>query len=253
MVFVVFGFKIPLVHSLRDTNRCKQMWYADDASAGGLLRDLYDWLALLCSRGPAFGYSPQPSKCFVVVAAPFQHQAEDIFGDLGVRIVTGHRFLGGYIGDPAMRDDYVLQKVQQWCKYVRTFAAIASSQPQAAFVAVTKSLQFEWTFLLRVIPGCGPLMTELENCFALYFLPALFGVEVSAAERRLFALPLRYGGLGVSNPVIMANVCFDSSVHFTSFLRDSILGSATIELDAHISSVRSARQLEQKLRSQHYI
>ena len=102
------------------------------------------------------------------------------------------------------------------------------------FVAVTKSLQFEWTFLLRVVPG---LMTELENCFSLHFLPALFGVEVSAAERRLFALPLRYGGLGVSNPVIMANVCFDSSVRSTSFLRDSILGSATFELDAHISSV----------------
>ena len=59
-------------------------------------------------------------------------------------------------------------------------------------------------------------------------------------------------GIGVSNPVIMANVCFDSSVCSTSFLRDSILGSATFELDAHISSIWSARQLDQKLQSQHY-
>jgi len=45
------------------------------------------------------------------VAAPFQHQAENIFGKLGVRIVTGHCFLGGYIGDPRKRDEFVLQKI----------------------------------------------------------------------------------------------------------------------------------------------
>ena len=65
---------------------CEAMYCeADDTSAGGFLTDLYDWFTLLCPRGPAFGYTPQPSKCFVVVAAPFQHQTEDIFGKLGVK------------------------------------------------------------------------------------------------------------------------------------------------------------------------
>ena len=51
-----------------------------------------------------------------------------------------------------MRDDFVLQKDQQWSNYVRTFAAVALSQPQTAFAAVTKSLQFERTFLTQVTP-----------------------------------------------------------------------------------------------------
>ena len=109
-MFVYAVAILPLIHSLNDRSRWTQMWYADDASAGGLLTDMYDWFSLLCSRGPAFGYTPQPSKCYVVVAAPFQCQAEDIFGKLGVKIVTGHQFLGGYIGDPLMRDDFVHQK-----------------------------------------------------------------------------------------------------------------------------------------------
>ena len=91
-MFVYAVATLPLIRMLSDTAKWIQMWYADDTSAGGLLSDLYDWFTLLCSCGLAFGYPPQPSKCFVVVAAPFQCQAEDIFGKLGVKVVTGHRF-----------------------------------------------------------------------------------------------------------------------------------------------------------------
>ena len=59
---------LPLIHSLEDTCKWTQLWYADDASAGGMLSDLPDWFTLLCSKGPSFGYTPQPTKCFVVVA-----------------------------------------------------------------------------------------------------------------------------------------------------------------------------------------
>ena len=61
----------PLIHSLQSVGKWTQVWNADDASAGGSLKDLYEWFNLLCSRGPAFGYFPQPSKCFVIVSPPF--------------------------------------------------------------------------------------------------------------------------------------------------------------------------------------
>ena len=130
--------------------------------------------------------------------------AREVFGDLGVQVVTGHRFLGGFIEDSGDRQNFVLQKVLQWSGHVRTLAAVASSQPQAAFAALTKSLQSEWLFSLRVIPHCGPLFVDLESSLSSCFLPALFGVEVSAVERKLFSLPLQFGGLGVFNPVAMS-------------------------------------------------
>jgi len=46
-----------------------------------------------------------------VVAAFFQCQAEDIYGNLGVKIVTGHLFLGGYIENPLKNDDFVLKRL----------------------------------------------------------------------------------------------------------------------------------------------
>jgi len=187
----------------------------------------------------------------VVVAAPFQRQAEDIFGRLGVKVVTSHLFLGGCIGDPLKRDEFVLQKTQQWSGFVRKFVAIASSRPQAAFAAVTKSLQCEWTFLMRVTPSCGHLLMQLENSFSSCFLPALFGVEVSANERQLFALPSKLGGLDVWNPVDNTSLCFESSVHSTAYLKDSIFGNVLFELDAYITTVQSARLALGKLSSEH--
>ena len=74
--------------------------------------------------------------------------------------------------------------------YVNTFSDIALTQPQLAYTAVTRSLQHEWTFLLRVLPNCGLLFQDLEFSLAFNFLPALFGVEVSSVERILFSLPL---------------------------------------------------------------
>ena len=77
----------------------------DDASAGGLLSDLRDWFSLLCSRGPHYGYFPESSKCFVVVAPSRLSLAREVFGDLGVRVVTGHQFLGSLIGDSSDRQN----------------------------------------------------------------------------------------------------------------------------------------------------
>jgi len=124
------------------------------------LKDFYEWFDLLCSRGPAFGYFPQPSNCFVVVSPPFVKQAKSLFGCLGVKVVTGHWFLGG---DIDLRQDFVQQKVHQWCGHVHALSAVVCKQPQAAYTALTQSLQFEWTFSM---PGCGPLMMELERCLS---------------------------------------------------------------------------------------
>jgi len=149
-----------------------------------LLKNLREWFLLLCSRGPHFGYFPEPSKCFLVVAPSKLNLANDIFGPLGIQVVTGHRFLGGFIGDLDERWNFVINKVLQWSNHVKTLTAVASLQSQAAYAALTKSLQSEWPFLLRIIPHCGPLFADLEKSLSAYFLLALFGVEVSATERQ---------------------------------------------------------------------
>ena len=40
---------LPLIRSLHDPSCWTQIWYADDASAGGSLEDNHEWFSLLCS------------------------------------------------------------------------------------------------------------------------------------------------------------------------------------------------------------
>ena len=127
-------------------------------------------------------------------------------------------------------------------RHIDVLSEAASSQPQLAYAALSKSLQHEWTFLLHVVPQCGQLFQKLDLSLSCRFLPAMFGVEVSAVERRLFALPLRLGGLGICNPVALASHLFNSSVGGTEHLVKSITGLETFELDSHFDCVSSSKQ-----------
>jgi len=126
---------------------------------------------------------------------------------------------------------------------------VGGTHQSVAYVVVTwlltKSLQHEWAFLMRAVPGCGPLFLELEHAIQ-HFLPTIFGMEISTAERDLFALPLQFGGLGMGNPVSMASCLFDSSVCGTVTLAYSIVGAATFKLDAHLETVSEARTYHHK-------
>ena len=91
-----------------------------------------------------------------------------------------------------------------------------------------------------MIPQSQGVFQDFEWAISSVFLPAIFGVEISSTERDLFALPLRMGGLGVSNPVVAAPYVYDLSVQSTNVLVRSIVHTV-LELDAHIDAVLQAK------------
>ena len=187
---------------------------------------------------PVLAITLRPQS-FVVVDEQWRSEAVAVFGDLGVQVVTGHRFLGGFIVSHSEKDEYVMSKVHRWVGHFDVLAEAASTQPQLAYAVLSRYLQYEWTFLLRVVPQCGQLFQKIELSLFSRFLPAMFGVEVSAVERRLSALPLQLGGLGICNPVSLASRLFDSSVRGTEHLVRSIVGLEIFELDSHFDRVSS--------------
>ena len=58
---------LPLIRSLKNTERWIQAWYADDANCGGFLRNVLTWFKRLMQDGPAFGYFPEPTKTYIGV------------------------------------------------------------------------------------------------------------------------------------------------------------------------------------------
>ena len=65
----------------------------------------------LQAQGPSRGYYPEPTKSILVVALGNVPRAEEHFRGLGIWVVTGHRYFGGFIGDAAAERECLKEKV----------------------------------------------------------------------------------------------------------------------------------------------
>ena len=74
---------------------------------------------------------------------------------------------------------------------------------------------------MKCIPNIQPLLSPLEETIRLKFLPSLSG-QPSFSDT-LFALPARWGGLGVVDPVCYSLLQFAASVEVTAPLVHLIL------------------------------
>ena len=233
---------VPLISSLQDSSGSrKQVWYADDASACGEFNCLRDWFDEILVKGPRYGYFPEPSKSFLVVDESCVEEAQTVFEGSGVNVVVSRRLLGGIIGCQSGKQLFVEDKVKGWVSELDCLTMIAGSQPQAAFAAFTKSMQAQWNYLQRVVPGCQDWFGALEEAIWKKFLPAVMLSEVSEAERALFSLPARWAGLGISIPTETGNVSYLSSRSSTDVLVKSVKNGCEFVLDSHLECLRKIR------------
>ena len=66
------------------------------------------------------------------------------------------------------------------------------------------------------------------------FLPAILGISsISSIERRLFCLPARKGGLGVSNPTSFADESYNTSREAVTVLYDAIVDQHSFSHEDH--------------------
>ena len=246
-MFVYAVGTVPLIQALKEfIPTLTQIWYADDASVTGELSGIRQWFDHLLLQGPKFGYYPEPHKSYLVVKESMIPQAQELFGDLGIKITTSNRLLGGVIGDTAGCEAFVNKKVQDWINLINVLSDIAITQPQAAYCAYTKSLQNDWTFLQRVTPDCHSLFTDLESVITSTLIPALLGQECSTNDRSLFSLPLRLGGLNIKNPVTTATAHYTSSRSACELLINAVTGDTSFSSYDHICQVHSARESHSK-------
>ena len=70
-------------------------------------------------------------------------------------------------------------QVEAWSHGVRVLVKISQRHPQLAYAGLGMSLQLEWQYLQRTVPGVGTLMGPIEEALREKFFPALFGVRRS--------------------------------------------------------------------------
>ena len=110
---------------------------------GGTFHQVQAHFRDLQARGPARGYYPEPTKSILFVAPGNVTRAEEHFRGLGIRVVTGHRYLGGFVGDVDAERDWLREKMQGWSESVQVLAMVAHKHPQSAYAGLQKSLQQE--------------------------------------------------------------------------------------------------------------
>ena len=233
----------PLINQLKAScPDVKQAWYGDDATGASTCRGLRRWWDELTDLGPSFGYFPNDSKTYLVVKQEFVKVANDAFADTDVLITThGKRHLGAALGSKTFTEEYVSNKVEGWIKDVKNLVQIALSQPHAAYAAFVHGLSNRWSYLVRTIPDIEDLLQPLENAIQLHLIPALTGrPPCSTIERKLLALPVRLGWLGLRDPSTTSSDCFRSSERITAPLV-ALITSQDENEKVDIDSVRTVK------------
>ena len=226
MALYALGIK-PLVSKLAccvPSEHCKQSWYADDSSAAGKIFAIKKWWDTLTTLGPKFGYFPKPQKTALLVKTPQAAiDAAEVFRGAGIQITAqGHRHLGAAIGTTDFKMKYVTDKVTKWIADVKELSTLAVEEPQVALSAFTKGICHRWTFVQRTIPDISNIFIPLEECIKEDFIPAVIGFNISDVQRNVFSLPVRYGGLGIANPVDTCDREYQASLTITKDLSDLI-------------------------------
>ena len=79
-----------------------------------------------------------------------------------------------FIGGEEDVHAFVLEKIKTWTSGVGVLAEAAELYSQAAIAALSKSLQFQWSYLQREVPYCESCFKILRNALNDIFWPALF-------------------------------------------------------------------------------
>ena len=211
---------VPLQNSLREhAPDVKQVWQADDAAGAGSIRNLKQWWDIIIREGQKYGYHVNESKSWLILKDPTKRQlVDETFAGSAIKITTeGKRHLGAALGSDGFRLEYASEKVEKWCGEIHKLAEIAKTQPQAAYSAFTHGERHRFAYFMRTIVGMSDVMQPLDDAINNELIPALLGSDViSKAERDMYSLPLRFGGLALPSFCDIANEEYLTSKRLTA-------------------------------------
>jgi hypothetical protein len=252
LAMVLYGLAlVPLAEMLREAvPEVLQPWYADDAAMAGPLSGIGRATRLLAEYGPARGYFAEPAKSLLICKAAVTEADLSALAEFQFTRLEGSRYVGGFIGSPESLDRWLEPKIQDWVFGVKTLAKVAKSFPQAAYAGLAKSLQSEWQYLQRVVPGVAERFRPIEEALAGTFLPALLATAAAdvAPLRDQFALSVRHAGMGIPDPTQTAERCFASSEDCASTLTASLLARETLDTHAYVIDAARRRRDLKKVR-----
>jgi hypothetical protein len=156
-----------------------QPWYANNLVMMGAGKRIARVFQLLMEKGPSVGYLPEPAKLYHICPKEEEAEARAAFEEAGISVnfCRGKRYVGGFVGSEAMLEHWMDPKVKKWVAGIGILACIALRFPQTAYAGLVSSLQAEWQYLCRVVPGAERFLGPIESAICEKFIPALLQVS----------------------------------------------------------------------------
>jgi hypothetical protein len=122
--------------------------------------------------------------------------------------------------------------VADWEVELENLAEIAKSEPQAAYIGLTKAYRSKFTYFMRTIDSFDSYVSPIDDLLNEKFLPAIFDEEAPFQRplSDLFTLPIKVGGLGVPNLKNESKTQYEASKAITRTHVQSIVMQAPIML-----------------------
>uniref|UniRef100_A0A0K6SA22 Uncharacterized protein n=1 Tax=Chromera velia CCMP2878 TaxID=1169474 RepID=A0A0K6SA22_9ALVE len=125
----------------------------------------------------------------------------------------------------------------------------AEFAPHEAYATCSKSLQHEWKFVARVVPGAGEQMGQLEGIIRDRLIPVLMKgrrnggppTQYDVWLRDVTALPVRLLGLGIPKPTETADRDYKTSAAASEAITEAIFRGEDIDADEHVKTGQKAR------------
>jgi hypothetical protein len=229
-----------------------QPWYADDMAMMGAGKRIARVFKLLMEKGPSVGYFPEPAKSYHICPKEEEAEARAAFEEAGLHVnfCRGKRYVGGFVGSEAMLGRWLDPKVKKWVEGVEILARIASRFPQTAYAGLASSLQAEWQYICRVIPGAEHYLGPIESAICEKFIPALLQVSdpVDDVFRQLLSQGVKFGGIALRNPVTSAPALHQSSIDACDMLIKALHVGGGLNAEAHKACVKAAGNGARKVR-----
>ena len=101
----------------------------------------------------------------------------------------------------------------------KTLNDVALSSPHAAYAALTHGISSFWLFICRTTPNIAHLLQPLEDYLRNNLIPTLTGTDpLNDLVRKLYALPVRLGGLNIISPSSLSQ-----EYHYSVSLSDPLI------------------------------
>ena len=130
--------------------------------------------------------------------------------------------------------------VDNWISEIEKLAEIALIEPHVAYSAFVHGYQHKFTFVMRTIPDISGHFKCLDEVITKKLIKNIFNRESSEVERKLFALPVRLGGLGILIPSEMCKIQYKNSIEVTKQLVTQVVNQLEF-LELNEKKVKSVK------------